>query len=111
MIEQIILEYLSENLSIPVKLEEEPNLPPKYVLIEKTGSGEADHIKRATFAIQSYADSLYSAALLNENVKEVMKNIVDLDEISKCSLNSDYNYTDTGRKKHRYQAVYDIVHY
>lgn len=83
----------------------------QYVLIEKTGSGETDHIKRATFAIQSYAGSLYSAALLNENVKEVMKNIVDLDEISKCSLNSDYNYTDTGRKKYRYQAVFDIVHY
>ena len=42
MIEQIILEYLSENLSIPVKLEEEPNLPPEYVLIEKTGSGDVD---------------------------------------------------------------------
>nr|DAF85653.1 MAG TPA: tail completion protein [Siphoviridae sp. ctYcY12] len=111
MIEQIILEYLSENLAVPVRLEEEPNLPSEYVLIEKTGSGETDHIKKATFAIQSYADSLYSAALLNESVKEAMKNIVELDEISKCSLNSDYNYTDTSKKKYRYQAVFDIVHY
>lgn len=31
--------------------------------------------------------------------------------ISKCTLNSDYNYTDTARKKYRYQAVYDIVYF
>ena len=37
--------------------------------------------------------------------------IIELDDISRCELNTDYNYTDTARKKYRYQAVYDIVHY
>ena len=37
--------------------------------------------------------------------------IVEMDDISKCQLNSDYNYTDTTRKKYRYQAVYDMVHF
>ena len=44
-------------------------------------------------------------------MKEAMKKIVEMDDISKCQLNSDYNYTDTTRKKYRYQAVYDMVHF
>ena len=40
-----------------------------------------------------------------------MEKIVEMDDISKCQLNSDYNYTDTTRKKYRYQAVYDMVHF
>ena len=111
MIEEIVQDYLAEKLSVPVRMEEEPDLPSSYVLIEKTGSGETDHIKRATIAIQSYAGSLYEAARLNEEVKDAMNGMIELDTVSKCSLNSDYNYTDTSRKKHRYQAVYDIVHY
>jgi hypothetical protein len=55
--------------------------------------------------------SLCGAALLNEKVKEKMEKITELDDICKCDLNSDYNYTDTNRKKYRYQAVFDIVHY
>ena len=111
MIEQIILDYLAGKLSVPVRMEEEPGLPDSYVLIEKTGGGETNYIKRSTVAIQSYAGSLYEAARLNEAVKTAMNGMVELDAVSKCSLNSDYNYTDTSRKKYRYQAVYDIVHY
>lgn len=111
MIEQTISEYLGEKLSAPVRMEEEPGLTDTYVLVEKTGGGETDHIKRATVAIQSYAGSLYKAAELNEEVKKAMESIVELDTVSRCSLNSDYNYTNTARKKYRYQAVYDIVHY
>ena len=47
----------------------------------------------------------------HHSVKEAMEKIVEMDDISKCQLNSDYNYTDTTRKKYRYQAVYDMVHF
>lgn len=111
MIEQTILDYLSEKLSVLVRLEEEPDMPDEYVLIEKTGGGKTNYISRATIAIRSHAKSLYRAMQVNEDVKAAMEEIVMLDEISRCSLNSDYNYTDTTRKKYRYQAVFDIVHY
>lgn len=62
-------------------------------------------------AIQSYADSMYEAAELNERVKTVMADAVALDDITKVDLNSDYNYTDTANKRYRYQAVFDITHY
>lgn len=111
MIEEIVQNYLSSKLQVAVRMEEETDLQAEYVLIEKTGGGGTSYIKRATLAIQSYAATRYKAAAINEEVKNAMENIVGLNEISKCTLNTDYDYTDTTRKKYRYQAVFDIVHY
>ena len=111
MVEKTVKDYLQTVLDIPVRLEDEGNLGEKYILIEKTGSGAENHIKRATLAIQSFSTSLFGAASLNEQVKDTMEQIIDLDDICKCELNSDYNYSDTNKKRYRYQAVFDIVHY
>lgn len=111
MIEQIIRDYLLTKLTVPVYLELPANKPETYVVIEKTGSGLTNHIKRATFALQSYATSMYEAASLNEQVKVAMDGAVELDEIARSHLESDYNYTDTQTKQYRYQAVYELIHY
>lgn len=111
MVEKIVKDYLQSSLGIPVRLEEEDDLGNEYVLIEKTGSSTGNHIASATLAVQSFSTSLYGAATLNERVKAAMEKIIELDDISKCELNSDYNYTDTNRKKNRYQAVFDIVYF
>ena len=111
MIEKILRDYLRSKLSVPVEMEEEADLPEKYVLVEKTGSSMTNYIRHATIAIQSYAGSLYEAAELNEEVKAAMDEIIVLDEITRSELNSDYNYTDTATKRYRYQAVYDLTHY
>lgn len=112
MIEKVLLDYLNNNLpGIRAYMERPKNAPAKYVLIEKTGSGKEDHICSATFAFKSYADTLFEAASLNETVKEIVENSIELDEITRVRLNSDYNYTDTTEKKYRYQAVFDIKHY
>lgn len=57
MIEEKVRKYLEAMLDIPVRMEEEPGLPEEYILIEKTGSGEENHIASATLAIQSYSGS------------------------------------------------------
>ena len=111
MIETIVLDYLSEALSVPVSMEVPEDPPDQFVVIEKTGGGEENHIKSATLAIQSVADSLYQAAVLNEAVKAYMDGISDLDSIGRSSLNSDYNFTDTASKRYRYQAVFDLIYY
>ena len=49
--------------------------------------------------------------ILNDDLKKVMRNMEELNEIAKVSLNADYNFTDLERKQHRYQAVFDIYHY
>lgn len=111
MIEQTILDYLNDTLTEPCYMEEPEGID-TFVLLEKTGSSLSNHVYSATFAIQSYATSLYEAAELNEKVKAAMLTIAaELNTVSKCSLNSDYNYTDTTKKRYRYQAVFDITHY
>lgn len=108
IVESIILEYLRECLPVPVYAESPINKPPEYVIIEKVGGGE-DVATYPRLAIQSYSTSLAGAAKLNETVKAAINSMIILDEIADCSLNSDYNYTNTETKQYRYQAVYDLV--
>ena len=111
MIETIVLNYLADNLSVPVFMEEPEERCREYVLIEKVGSSENDRIQSATVAVQSYAESLYKSAVLNDTVKRAMRDIVVLDSVSRCRLNSDYDFTDTETKRYRYQAVFDLTYY
>lgn len=110
MIEKILLDYLNNTLSVSAYMEKPANPPEKYVLLERTGGSSENYIKSATFALQSYADSLFDAATLNEEVKAAMDNIVVLNEVMSSELNSDYNFTDTTKKQYRYQAVYDLFY-
>ncbi len=109
MIEKIILDYLSQNLSAPVSMEVQQGLT-DFVVIEKTGSSADNHIDSATIAVQSYGRTMYKAAELNEKVKAAMERLIELDSVSKCELNTDYNFTDTDKKQYRYQAVFDVVY-
>lgn len=116
MIELILLDYLKSALSVPVCMEK-PTNETEFVLIEKTGSGRTNHVNSATFAIQSWSTSLYKACALNEAVKEALLGdgvnhygIAETAEISKCELNSDYEYSDTSSKDYRYQAVFDFIY-
>lgn len=109
MIEIIILNYLNANLSVPAMMEREKTVPDKFVILEKTSGGERNHVSSATFAFQSYSKkSMYEAASLNEELKQVVKNMIALDTIASVKLNSDYNFTDTSTKEYRYQAVFDF---
>lgn len=108
MIEEIVKEYLSKHLPVPVVLTHEANLPESYVIFEKTGSSEVNFIKSATIAFQSYASSLYDAVKLNDQLKEAVESMIGLDSIAGVYLNSDYNFTDDETKKFRYQAVFTI---
>lgn len=110
MIEKTVLDYLNTALSVPAYMEMPETEPERFVLVEKTGGSTEDHIYFATLAIQSYAESMFEAATLNEEVKKAMDNIIVLDAVSRSHLNTDYNFTDTTKKKYRYQAVYDLVY-
>ncbi|MDI9468678.1 MAG: hypothetical protein QM296_00550 [Bacillota bacterium] len=111
MIEQTIRNHLLTVLDVPVWLEEPNEKPARYVLFEKTGSGRSNRLDSSTFAFQSYAETLYEAARLNDRLKDAVDSLIALTEIARVSLNSDYNFTDTATKRFRYQAVYDIHHY
>lgn len=111
IIEETIRNYLDSVLDVPVFMEYPKEPPDRFVLVEKTGGGSINHLASALFALQSYGQSLYEAAVLNSELKQVMANFPSLPQISRAALNSDYNFTDTSTKEYRYQAVYDINYY
>lgn len=111
MIETVVLNYLNQHLNVSVYAERPESDTGEYVVIEKTGSGRTNRINQSTFALQSFGNSLLRAAEINEAVKAAMDGLIELPEVSRSHLNSDYNYTDTSKKRYRYQAVYDITHY
>ena len=110
MIEEIVLNYLQSNLSVPVYMEIPKDETESFVVLEKVGSSFENRLDTATIAIQSYAGSLRGAALLNEDVKAAVDNMIELARISSCYLNSDSNFTDTTTKRYRYQALYVITY-
>ncbi len=111
MVEVTILNHLKDKLSVPVRLEKPEPAPNEYILFEKTGSNSLNKTGGSTFAFQSHSDSMYGAALLNEETKKAVDSLIELNEIASVRLNTDYNFTDTTAKKYRYQAIYDIKHY
>lgn len=110
MIEKTVLDYLNSKLSVKAYMERPENAVLPFVLLEVTSGSSYEHICNATFAIQSYSTSLYTAAKLNRQVVDAMADIDDLTNVSKCSLNTFYNYTNTTTKEYRYQAVFDLVY-
>lgn len=115
-IEKIIYDYLTTEfgkgtVNIPVYVTEPQDPDAKYILIQKTGSGRSNKIRRATIAIQSIGTSMEDVITLNEQVIAAMLDSISLANVSKCELNSDYNFTDPRTRRFRYQAVFDLVYF
>ena len=111
MIELIVKNYLSTKLEIPIVFENQTNLPKRFILIQKTSGSRENFLNSSTIAIQSYAESMFESAKLNEKIKNLMYDLIMVDEVSSVDLNSDYNFTDTETKQYRYQAIFDIHYY
>ena len=119
MIEETVLNYLNECFQqdgIQAFMEAPDAKNPgkvgrQFIVVEKTGSSMENWIFQSTMAIQSYGETLYEAAALNERVKEAMFGILSCDEVTKVTLNSDYNFTNPSTKQPRYQAVFELTHY
>lgn len=106
-----MIEYLTGALPVPVSGDVPSPLPPRFVTVEQTGGRRPEKIGSATLAVQCWAQSRDAAGQLCEDVIAAMEAITAADEISRCELDTAYNYTDTERRKPRYQAVFDITHY
>lgn len=111
MIEVTVKEYLESVLSVPVSMERAAEAPGKYVILERTGETAENLLRTATIAVQAYADTMYEAAVLCEDVITYMKEIPFVTNVSACYLVSSYNYTDTSTKKYRYQAVFTVAYF
>lgn len=112
MIENIVRKYLKASSGLPAYLEEPAEPPAEYIVVEKTGSGDGEHIGRATVAVQCYAGSLLNAAERCRAVKALMERLPEqVMNVTRCRCLGDYNFTDSNTHRYRYQAVFDIVYY
>lgn len=111
MIEEIILNHFIKKASVPCYMEEPIKPPSKYILLEKTGSGQNDRLFTAMFAVKSHGQTMLEAAEVNDEAIGIMLSANELPEITRVRLNSDYNFTDLTTKRYRYQAVFNLTFY
>jgi len=111
LIEISVIDYLSEKLPVAVYTEYPEEPPDTFIVIDRTNTEREDFVYTSVFVANSYAASKLAAAQLNEKVKAAMDTLADLEQVYASRLGSDYPFPDTKRKKHRYQAVYNISHY
>jgi hypothetical protein len=111
MIEPVVIAYLNDKLGIDVAGEKLAGIE-KMVVVSRVGSGVDNMIDSVMLSFQSYDTTKAKACALNDLVKEAINSMPDeLDKISECKLNSDYDFTDTAKKGSRWQCVFDITYY
>ena len=112
-IEQLVRTTLEGITHYPAYLEEPPApRPERYYRTARLGRSGENHISRARLAVQSYAPSLAGAMALNREAYNVMNDLLLGDPaVSRVSLVSDYDFTDTATKRYRWQAIYEITYY
>lgn len=111
MIEQIVLNFMAERLPVPVSMELPADPPEQFVVLKKGDSSRENFVDTSMFVADSYADSLFHAAQLNERVIAAFDDLTDLDLVSSSTRGGDYAFPDTYNKKYRYQAIQTITHY
>ena len=111
MIEKIIQDYLSEATSVPVLMEKPSPPPARYYIIEKTGGGRVDTLHHTMLNVESHAPTLYETVQLHDTAMAAMLQADSLAAVSKVSLNTEYNNTDTETKSYQYEAVYEVTHF
>ena len=111
MIETVLRDYAAAALQVPVFLEIPAAPPARFVVLKRSGAGRERFLENGYLIADSYAESLFEAASLNEKVKSVLDSLDTLDEVGMVQLSADYPVIDTDNKRYRYQAVYEINHY
>lgn len=109
-VEEFYVDFLSDALNVPVSGNIPDPMPERFVTIEKIGSRYENYLYHPVIAVQSWAGSRMDAARLNEEVKLAMVTSIRSARISRCNLDTDYNFPDLDLKRARYQAVFDITY-
>ena len=111
IIEQTIRDYLLTKFNnVPIEVMEPTNAPSKYIEFRVIDQGIEDHIKAVTVEFFCYGSSVLEASSLNEELKEAMLGIIELDDIFSCKLgggNSDFN---NEMKRYRYRSYFNLFY-
>lgn len=114
MIENIILQYLSEILNVPVSLETPKEDYEQYVVFEIVDRQRENFIDAVTVEFNSYADSKYNAALLDKSVRKTIEKMISLPEVNSVEIGGGRNSgdnLDSELKKYRFRCYFNIYFY
>ena len=82
MIEAIVKNYLESVVSIPVYTEiPAKNQANEFYVIELVGGGESEEVKESSITIESHGSTLYRSSLLDQQMRDLMKNAYICEEI------------------------------
>lgn len=111
MIEVTLRQYLEDELSVPVVMEVPKSIPSEYILLQIIDSGKIEHIDAATFSVIVVSNSLYSAAVLRDRVKEALYNSISLDGISHVDIGGEVSGIDSANKAYQYDLTFNFYYY
>lgn len=112
MIEVALRNYLEEQLStIPVLMEYPKTPGEKFVVLQLADGGKINHIDAVTFFVTIYANSLYEAASLKDDVKDHLFEAITLPCITSASLGQEAAGTDTSNHKYTYSLTFNFYYY
>ena len=111
MIEVAIRDYLVTELDIPVLMEQPKNPPKEYILLRLADGGRVNHIDAATFFVTIISNSLYSAAQIKEQVKELLYDVVKIDCISHSSSGGESATLDSTNHVYQYNVTFNFYYY
>lgn len=110
-IEQIVIDYLTEHIDVPVYAEVPNPRPPSFVTVERTGGPHKSiGLDQPLVAVQAWAKTRVEASELAYEVDAVLFSLQDEDlRVTYVDRNSFYNYPDEETNTNRYQLVYDMM--
>lgn len=109
MIEQVLFEFLRDQLDVPVVVAVPTDRPSRFVLFERTGGRVDEFRDLAEFAFQTWAQDVAGASRLADQVRAVLPMLVTECDVASVTINGTYNYPDPASGQARYQTTATII--
>lgn len=111
MIETILIDQLKTVTGLHAYVMVPDDMPDEFYIIDRTATDKTDHITTVNCAVQAYAKSAARAAEMAEASVVALEQLAERADFSKCAMYNLYMFTDTVRKRPRYQTMFEIIHY
>ena len=110
LIETTIRNYLIEKIpNVPIEVEA-PKNESKFVVLTVIDRGKENLINAVTVEFDSYGESKFEAAELDEMVREAMEEIVELGSIFSSKIGGGNEAFDDELKKDYYRAYFNLTY-
>ena len=80
-------------------------------MLQLADGGRVNHIDAATFFVTVYSGSLYSTALLKDEVINIILKSTEIPGISKATLGQEQVGTDSANHKYIYNLTFNFYYY